>query len=160
MSTDSYKLKGDIVSKIYDSICEGLTDVQIAKKYNIDHSTVYYYRKKEFNLRHNLGPVREKKIIKPVSKKVHHIFTPTMPKLKKIHESKRDLEDHEPKHTTKTYMEIQQEEEDKRLSRISHCDHVHWIRRCSSCGVILESDAQVNEHYFNKEKPHVKEIIL
>jgi len=50
----------------------------------------------------------------------------------------------------KSYQEIFEEEEKKRLERQVNCSHLKWIKRCSVCNAILESEKQVNTHVHAK----------
>ena len=49
-----------------------------------------------------------------------------------------------------SYSEILEQEEQKRLDRQINCHHLMWIKKCSVCGAILESEKQVNTHVHAK----------
>lgn len=152
MTVESHKLDGETRQKLYNDIFEGvLNDSEIARKYKINHATVFYYRKKEQGNR--MAKTEHFNIKKPF-KTIGEIETAAPKPVEKIPEYKepayKKYEDYEPRHTSKTYMEIQREEEEKRLNKILECDHYQWVKRCSRCGAILESDAQINDHYTHK----------
>ena len=105
-------------------------DSHIARKYGIDRTTVIYYRE-------------------------HHRIKKKVPVLLPIPEIQAVIDQQRRERVQRfkkprfigDYESQIKAEEDRKEKRQMNCHHAVWIKRCSLCGAILESDAQVNDHF-------------
>ena len=104
----------------------------IAIHFNLDRSTVIYYQHK-----HNIP---------------NQAVRLPIPQIDEMYRQRRSA-----KQTQRAeYLRIRKDEsydeklvreEARMLERRSNCQHLVWVKKCSACSAILESDKQVNTHY-------------
>ena len=141
----------DEVCRIYE---KGWLLTWIGKKFKIDHSSVLYYVKR-YNLKQKNG------VLKKIPKKIESTYKSYKPQdvsrakiLSDVSLTKNKYQDEMTHNVHKTYEEIIKDSK-KRGSTSAHdteCSHKHWVKRCSMCRGILESDVQVNSSSLRKRK--------
>lgn len=125
MAKKKWKLNSEQVEDLKLNILSGkYTLTAIARKFCLDHSTVSYYKKKITT--GSYGPTGNK-AGRPKEKQKANYFLGEEIKIEKV--------------KSKTYEDYLKEDEKKRIKKICNCDHCLWVKKCSKCGVILESDS-------------------
>ena len=121
----------------------GYSNRFIAGKFKIERSTVYWYLKKsgnwppteEIKKKKNkkqglLVRARQSKVLYPLPKDMGPLPASVEEEIQRIERDNLLRYDH-----------IKEEDEARRLKKIEECDHKKWIKKCSCCGGILESEA-------------------
>jgi len=124
----SNKLTQSMVSDLCKLYIEGCGLSWLGRKFKIDHSSIAYYVKK-FNLTQNKKLTNEEFLKKYKPNNVRN-------------NTKQNMT-----HSVyKTYQERQQDSTRKAISTLhdTECSHKYWIKRCSMCNGILESDCHIN----------------
>lgn len=128
-------------SVLYEN--EGWRILWIARKFNVDHTSIIYL-------------IKKRKLVRRVSVPDHkpeEIISMYRRRLDEARETKEDsdddsypelLLDDENTHV-KSYANIIKEATQRRSHTADNeCSHPRWIKRCSLCKTILESDSQCN----------------
>ena len=104
----------------------------IAIKFSIDRKTIFYYRNK-YQIKDNPNKLPIPEIVEmQIARKWN---------------KKNEKQKHEAIHYTGDYESILSKEEERIIAHRLNCQHLVWIKKCSLCGAILESDRQINTHY-------------
>lgn len=102
----------------------------ISMFYKIYRSTILYHIRSK-------GWVRKVKVLEVLPGSVAKIYSQAK-KIKYLHTTYSDTKQTKKKLKEGSYEYIKNLAEQQRLK---NCQHVRWIKRCSFCGKILESDA-------------------
>lgn len=98
--------------------------------YRIYHSTIHYHVRSK-------GWVRKVKVKTVLPAKVAKVYSKAK-KTKYLHITYRDTKQTKKKLVEGSYEYIRNLAEQQRHK---NCQHIRWIKRCSFCGKILESDS-------------------
>jgi len=145
------KISSDVLAQCFALYANsGWKLLWIAKKFNIYHTTLFYHILKKGIIRNVpvllTRPAEVAVIYKQRVQTVEH-------KRKKRTVAEHSEEDEEFNLIEKTYSQILKEDSLRRKEDTpdTECSHAYWIKKCSICSAILESDVQVNQ--FSSKNP-------
>ena len=125
----------------------GFTTVEIGKLYDVHHSSIYYYVN-DIDQEQILAPIERLRRASQILKiSENEIFEILSEKTRKTIPDRQRLQKRIDKKTKtiprrgRTYQDYLREETERHEESIKSCNHERWVKRCSICNKILESDS-------------------
>ena len=132
---NSNKLTPEMMDEVCSLYENGWKVTWIGNKFKVDHSSIVYYVKK-----YDLKKKRDVSLTEAIDirkKYGYHL------RFNRFFKNPKEMT-----HTIhKTYAERTHDAAQKKLTSLhdTECSHQFWIKRCSTCKAILESDSRINK---------------
>lgn len=116
----------------------------IAKKYDIYHTTLFYHILKKGIIRNIPVLLKKPAEVESIYKRQIQIVRKKREKKQLLSTSSEENDDFDI--VEKSYSQLKEESlRRKENTPDTECSHMFWVKRCSLCNAILESDSQYNQ---------------
>lgn len=125
----------------------GFSDVELGRLYGVHHSSIYYYTKdleRDSSIGQDEKLKRASKILNLTKEEIDKTIKIITTRSKKI---VPDIQTKGQKHELKrgrTYQDYLKIEKERKDELLKNCKHERWVKRCSFCNKILESDSTIS----------------